>query len=60
VPREMAEVMASPPSITLVRQQITGVVPEDWRKARITPGCKRARRRSWETTGQSASPPLGR
>jgi len=55
--RELAGVIAEPLSIIRERSWRTGEVPEDWRKATVTPGFKRARRRPQGTTGRSASPP---
>jgi len=53
--RELVDVVAEPLSTIFERSWRTGEVPEDCRKASVTP--KRARRRTQGTTGQSASPP---
>jgi len=55
--RELADVAAEPLSIIFQRSWRTGEVPEDWRKAIVTPVFKRTRKRTQRTTGQSASPP---
>jgi len=55
--REMANVVAEPLSIIFERSWRTGEVPEDWRKANVTPIFKNARRKTQGTTGRSASPP---
>lgn len=58
---ELVEVIAEPLSIIFERSWQMGVVSEDWRIANITPVFKSARRRFWETSGQSGSPlSLGR
>ncbi|PKU39174.1 rna-directed dna polymerase from mobile element hypothetical protein [Limosa lapponica baueri] len=54
--RELAEVTAGPLSTIFEKSWRTREVPEDWRKANVTPVFKKARRRTWETTGRSASP----
>jgi len=57
VPRNLADVIAEPLSITSERSCRTGEVPEDWRKANVTPIFKKSRGRTQGTTGWSASPP---
>ena len=57
--RELAEVIAKLHSIIFERCWRMGEVPEDWRKASVTPVFKKVKKE--ENTGQSASPPsLGR
>ncbi|PKU42647.1 rna-directed dna polymerase from mobile element jockey-like [Limosa lapponica baueri] len=55
--RELADVIVMLLSIIFERSWRTGEVPEDWRKANAIPVLIRARRRTQETTGWSASPP---
>ena len=54
---ELADDIADPLFIFLEKFWRTREVPEDWRKANVTPVFKRARRRTQGTTGQSASAP---
>ncbi|PKU43872.1 rna-directed dna polymerase from mobile element hypothetical protein [Limosa lapponica baueri] len=56
--RELANVMLELLSIIFERSWRTGKVSEDWRKANVMPVFKKVKKRSWETTGQSASPPF--
>ncbi|GAB0206374.1 mitochondrial enolase superfamily member 1 [Grus japonensis] len=44
VPRELADVIARPLSIIFERSWRTGEVPEDWRKANVTPVFKKGRK----------------
>jgi len=46
--RELADVIAEPLSITFERSWRTGEVPENWRKANVTPGFKKGKK---EDTG---------
>jgi len=55
--RELADVIAELFSIIFERSWRTGEVPEDWRKANVTPVFKKGKRRTQATTGQSAPPP---
>jgi len=55
--RELADVIAEPLSIIFERSWRTGEVPEDWRKASVTPIFKKGKRTTQGTTGRSASPP---
>ena len=41
--RELADVIAEPPSIIFERSWRTGEVPEDWRKASVTPIFKKGK-----------------
>jgi len=52
--RELADVIAKLLSIIFERRWRTGEVPEDWRKASVTPVFKRGKQ---EDPGWSASPP---
>jgi len=42
--RELVDVIAEPLSIIFQRSWRTGGVSEDWRKANVTPGCKKAKK----------------
>ncbi|KFV79883.1 RNA-directed DNA polymerase from mobile element jockey, partial [Struthio camelus australis] len=42
--RELADVMARPLSIVLERSWRTGEVPEDWKKANVTPAFKKGKK----------------
>ena len=42
--RELADVIAEPLSINTERSWSTGEVPEDWRKANVTPGFKKGKK----------------
>jgi len=42
--RELADVIAEPPSIIFERSWRTGEVPEDWRKANVTPVSKKGKK----------------
>ncbi|KGL84127.1 RNA-directed DNA polymerase from mobile element jockey, partial [Tinamus guttatus] len=42
--RELAEVIAKPLSIIFERSWRTGVVPEDWKKANVTPVFKKGKK----------------
>jgi len=52
---ELAHVVAEPLSIIFERSWRTGEVPEDWKKANVTPIFKKGKKEG--TTGRSASPP---
>jgi len=54
--RELADVIPEPLSIIFERSWRTGEVPEDWRKANVTPIFKKGKK-TQGTTGWSASPP---
>ena len=54
---ELEDVIAEPLSIIFERSWRTGEVPEDWRKANVTPVFKKGKKEDQETTGRSASPP---
>jgi len=54
--RELADVFAEPLSIIFERSWKTGEVPEDWRKASVTPVFKKGRK-TQGTTDRSASHP---
>jgi len=57
--KELADVIAIPLSIILERSWRSGEVPEDRRKANVTPVFKKGKKewRTQGTTGQSASCP---
>ncbi|KFV86055.1 RNA-directed DNA polymerase from mobile element jockey, partial [Struthio camelus australis] len=42
--RELADVIARPLSIILERSWRSGEVPEDWKKANVTPVCKKGKK----------------
>ncbi|KFP26241.1 RNA-directed DNA polymerase from mobile element jockey, partial [Colius striatus] len=42
--RELADVVAKPLSILFEQSWRTGEMPEDWRKANVTPVCKKGRK----------------
>ncbi|GAB0207062.1 mitochondrial enolase superfamily member 1 [Grus japonensis] len=45
--RELADVIAKPLSIIFERSWRTGEVPEDWRKANVTPVFKKSKKEDW-------------
>ena len=55
--RELADVIAESLPTIFERSWRRGEMPEDWRKANVTPIFQKARRRTQGTTGWSASPP---
>jgi len=55
--RELADVIAEPLSVNFEKSWRRGEVPEDWRKANVTPIFKKGRRRTHGTTGWSTLPP---
>jgi len=55
--RELADVIAEPLSIIFERSWRTGEVPEDWRKANVTPIFKKGKKEDPGTKGRSVSPP---
>jgi len=55
--RELADEVAKPLSTIFERLWWSGGVPTDWRRGNTTPIYKQGKKRkTWGTTGQSASP----